>query len=200
MTSSAGPKPKRMFWVGGWAQYIQRITSAPIFSIPSSASIAFPRLPCISRPVSSSSFSYESTERYGRRPVSVIDMNAIEWNQSRICSRISETQSAGNQVSQYAWSGSGAVVSPVAAPLPFPASTQASLPHPSVDIGTIPASSQTSPTSVTRSTSSPQASQRIRTSSIQGRCSSSSWSSPRVAFSRSSASEPITVTCPQRHG
>ena len=42
----------------------------------------------------------------------------------------------------------------------------------------MPASSQTSPTSLTRATGSPQAAQRIGTRSIQGRRSSSSWSKP----------------------
>ena len=60
----------------------------------------------------------------------------------------------------------------------------------------MPASSHASPTSGIRRTSSPQASQRIGTSSIQGRCSSWSWSSPPVARSSSSAREPITFSWP----
>ena len=53
------------------------------------------------------------------------------------------------------------------------------LSQPSVENGTMPASSQTSPTSSIRCTASPHASQRIGTASIQGRRSSSSWSRPR---------------------
>ena len=53
-----------MFWLGGWAQYIQRITSAPIDSNASSASIALPSEPCISRPSASSSFSFLEAFRW----------------------------------------------------------------------------------------------------------------------------------------
>ena len=51
LISCAGPKPKSRFRSGGCAQYCQRITSAPIRSNASSASIMFPHEPCISRPV-----------------------------------------------------------------------------------------------------------------------------------------------------
>ena len=64
----------------------------------------------------------------------------------------------------------------------------------------MPASSQTSPTSGIRSTSSPHDSQRIGTSSIHGRRSSSSWSSPPTARSSSSAFDPITFRCPHAQG
>ena len=60
-----------MFWLGGCSANSQRITSAPIRSSASSASIALPHDLCISRPVSSSSFSYASTRRYGACPTSV---------------------------------------------------------------------------------------------------------------------------------
>ena len=52
-----GPNPKSRFWLGGWAQYCQRMTSAPMRAKASSAEIMFPHEPCISRPVSSSIFS-----------------------------------------------------------------------------------------------------------------------------------------------
>ena len=55
--SCAGPKPNSRFRSGGWAQYCQRITSAPMRANASCASIMFPHEPCISRPVSSSIFS-----------------------------------------------------------------------------------------------------------------------------------------------
>ena len=66
-----------MFWLGTCSQYSQRITSAPIESSASSAVMAFPHERCISRPVSSSSFSYVSTRRYGDRPISVTDMKEM---------------------------------------------------------------------------------------------------------------------------
>ena len=52
-----GPKPNSRFWLGGWAQYCQRITSAPMRANASGASIMLPHEPCISRPCSSSIFS-----------------------------------------------------------------------------------------------------------------------------------------------
>ncbi len=64
----------------------------------------------------------------------------------------------------------------------------------------MPASSQTSPTSVTRLTGSSQAAQRIGTRSIQGRRSSSSCSSPPSARSASSSFDPITVRWPHAQG
>ena len=67
-----------MFWLGTWAAYIRRITSAPMRSKASFASIAFPHDLCISRPVSSRTRSYASTRRYGLRPVSVTDMKHCE--------------------------------------------------------------------------------------------------------------------------
>jgi hypothetical protein len=42
-----------MFWLGTASQYIQRMTSAPICSMASLVSIAFPVDLCISRPCSS---------------------------------------------------------------------------------------------------------------------------------------------------
>ena len=53
------------------------MTSAPIRSSASSALMALPHERCISRPVSSRSFSYVSTRRYGERPTSVTDMNEM---------------------------------------------------------------------------------------------------------------------------
>ena len=52
-----GPKPNSRFWLGGCAQYCQRMTSAPMLAKASSAEIMLPHEPCISRPVSSSIFS-----------------------------------------------------------------------------------------------------------------------------------------------
>jgi hypothetical protein len=46
-----------MFWPGACAANIQRMTSAPIFSIASSNQIALPQDLCMGRPVSSFSFS-----------------------------------------------------------------------------------------------------------------------------------------------
>jgi hypothetical protein len=57
---------------------MKRITSAPMFSSASAASIALPHERCISRPFSSSSFSYVSTALYGDLPVSVTDMKHWE--------------------------------------------------------------------------------------------------------------------------
>ena len=54
------------------------MTSAPMRSIASLASIAFPVDLCISRPVSSRTRSYASTRSYGARPSSVTDMKSIE--------------------------------------------------------------------------------------------------------------------------
>ena len=91
-------------------------------------------------------------------------------------------------------------MSPRAEPVALPCSTRSGFSQPSVEKGTIPASSQASPTSGMRRTSSSQASHRIGTSSIQGRCSSWSWSRPPVARSSSSAREPITFSLPHEQG
>ena len=64
----------------------------------------------------------------------------------------------------------------------------------------MPASSQASPTSGIRWTSFPHAAHAIGTSSIHGRCSSWSWSTPAVARSTSSSREPTTFSSPQSHG
>ena len=60
----------------------------------------------------------------------------------------------------------------------------------------MPASSQQSPTSGTRTASAPHSAQAIVTGSIQGRCSSCSPSRPAVARSRSSSREATTFMCP----
>jgi hypothetical protein len=67
-----------MFWPGSWPANIQRLTSAPIFSIASSNQIALPHDLCMARPCSSWSFSYPSTRLSGARPTSATDMNSCE--------------------------------------------------------------------------------------------------------------------------
>ena len=90
-------------------------------------------------------------------------------------------------------------MSPAAAPVAYPCEAHSGFSQPSVENGTMPASSQTSPTSGILRTVSPQASQRIGTSSIHGLRSSSSWSSPETARSASSAFERTSVTWPHSH-
>src|SRR5262245_64265003 len=58
--SLPGPNPNSRFWFGGCALYCQRMTSAPIRSNASSALIALPHEPCISRPRSSRSEEHTS--------------------------------------------------------------------------------------------------------------------------------------------
>ena len=60
----------------------------------------------------------------------------------------------------------------------------------------MPASSQQSPTSVTRLMVVPQSGQPMWTASIQGRCNSRTSSNPDTAIERSSSTPPTTVSVP----
>ena len=110
-----GPARSRRegFWVGGCEQYCQRIMSAPIRRGPRSPRSSSPTSG-ISRPrlveellVRENAPVRRATRQRDRQ----YERDRVE--PQPICSRISETQSAGNHCSQYAWSGRSAVVSPL---------------------------------------------------------------------------------------
>ena len=65
-----------------------------------------------------------------------------------------------------------------------------------VENGTMPASSQQSPTSSVRTECPPHSSQVMTTSSIHGRCSSVRCSVPEMARSSRSSLDETTVMCP----
>src|SRR5918995_2922152 len=78
LISLAGVYPNLTPCVGGCSQYIQRMTSAPIRSSASCASIVLPFELCISCPCSSRTSSCPSTSLYGARPSSMTDMKSSE--------------------------------------------------------------------------------------------------------------------------
>src|SRR6266513_923047 len=86
-------------------------------STASSNQIALPHDLCIGRPVSSVTRSYVSTRSYCARPSSTKLMKSIEENPSRICTRDSLIQAAGNHFSQCSWFGRSAPLRPSPEPV-----------------------------------------------------------------------------------
>ena len=156
------------------------MTSAPMRSSASFSSIALPVDLCIALPCSSKTFSYVRTLRYGETSGERHRHEALRVEpQPDLLAHLRDPVGRDTTSPSRRGRAGRRPKGPRTRRWRSRAGIHVSLCQPRVEKWTMPASSQASPTSGMRSTSASHSSQRIGTASIQGRCSSSSCSSPR---------------------